>query len=40
MAMCPGATDTALLSEAPRGVLREEWGEELKRDLDKIPKQK
>jgi len=41
MAICPGVTDTPLISEAPRRrLLREEWGEELERDLEKLFKQK
>jgi NAD(P)-dependent dehydrogenase (short-subunit alcohol dehydrogenase family) len=40
MTICPGATDTALISEAPQHVLREEWREEVKRDIDKLLKQK
>ena len=40
MAMCPGVTDTTLISEAPRRLLREEWVDEFKRETDKLPKQK
>jgi len=40
MVMCPGVTDTTLVSEAPWRLLREEWGEEAKRDFDKVFKQK
>jgi len=40
MAMCPGATDTALVSEASLGLLREEWRDEMKRETDNLPKQK
>ena len=38
--MCPGVTDTALISEAHRRMLREEWGEEVKRGVDELSKQK
>jgi len=40
MVMCPGVTDTALISEAPGRLLREEWGELFKRAALKIPIQK
>jgi hypothetical protein len=40
MAICPGVTDTALISEAPRRLLREEWAEYFKRDVDTLPNQK
>jgi len=40
MAICPGVTDTPLISEAPRRLLREEWGEEIERDMEKLFKQK
>ena len=38
--MCPGVTDTALISEAPGRMLREEWADEVKRGVDELPKQK
>jgi len=40
MAICPGVTDTALVSAGPRRMLREEWGDEIKREFDKLSKQK
>ena len=40
MAICPGLTDTNIVSEAPRQLLQEEWGYELKRELDKLPNEK
>jgi len=40
MAMCPGLTDTTLTSEVPRRLLREEWGDDVKRDFDEVFKQK
>jgi len=40
MAICPGATDTTLVSEAPRKLLREEWADQLHRDLENALKQK
>jgi NAD(P)-dependent dehydrogenase (short-subunit alcohol dehydrogenase family) len=40
MTICPGVTDTALISEAHRRMLREEWGVEIKKDIDKLFKQK
>jgi len=40
MAMCPGVTDTPLISEAHRRQLREDWGDEAGRELDELPKQK
>jgi len=40
MAICPGVTDTTLISEAPRRMLRDEWGVEVKRVCDEFPKQK
>jgi short-subunit dehydrogenase len=40
MVMCPGATDTNILSEAPRRMMREEWGEEVRKNLDEMLKQK
>jgi hypothetical protein len=40
MAICPGVTDTNLVSEGPRRMMREEWGDEVKRDLDNHPRQK
>jgi hypothetical protein len=40
MAMCPGVTDTPLVSECFRRMLRKDWGEELKRDLGELPQQK
>jgi len=40
MAFCPGATDTTLISEIPRRMLRDEWGVELKGEVDKHFKQK
>jgi hypothetical protein len=40
MAMCPGVTDTNLVSEGPRRMMREEWGDEVKRDIDTLSKQK
>jgi len=39
MAMCPGVTDTPLISEAHRRQLQEEWGDEAGRELDELPKQ-
>jgi len=38
--MCPGVTDTVLFNEASRRLLREEWGDEFKRDTDELSKQK
>ena len=40
LAMCPGVTDTPLISEAPRRLLRDEWGDKVERDVDQLPKQK
>lgn len=40
MAMCPGVTDTPLISEAHRRQLQDDWGEEAGRELDELPKQK
>jgi len=40
IAMCPGVTDTPLISEAHRRQLREDWGDEAGRELDELPKQK
>jgi len=40
MAMCPGVTDTPLISEAHRRQFQEDWGEEAGRELDELPKQK
>jgi len=40
MAMCPGVTDTPLISEAHRRQLQEDWGDEAGRELDELPKQK
>jgi hypothetical protein len=40
MAMCPGVTDTALVSEALRRQLLKEWGNELKKGADELPQQK
>jgi NAD(P)-dependent dehydrogenase (short-subunit alcohol dehydrogenase family) len=40
MAMCPGVTDTPLISEAHHRQLQAEWGEEAGRELDELQKQK
>ena len=40
MAICPGATETTLLSEINRRPLREEWGDEAERDANAYPIQK
>jgi len=40
VAMCPGVTDTPLISEAHRRQLQEDWGDEAGRELDELPKQK
>ena len=40
MAMCPGVTDTPLISEAHHRQLQAEWGDEAGRELDELPKQK
>ncbi len=40
IAMCPGVTDTILISEAPRRLLREEWGEEFRKNADEMLQQK
>jgi hypothetical protein len=40
MAMCPGVTDTPLISEAHHRQLQEDWGDEAGRELDELPKQK
>ena len=40
MAMCPGVTDTPLISEAHRRQLQEDWGDEAGRELDELTKQK
>ncbi|PNF31053.1 15-hydroxyprostaglandin dehydrogenase [NAD(+)] [Cryptotermes secundus] len=40
LAMCPGVTDTPLISEAHLRQLMGEWGEECGRELDELPKQK
>jgi hypothetical protein len=40
MAMCPGVTDTALISEAHHRQLQEDWGAEAGRELDELMKQK
>jgi hypothetical protein len=37
-AMCPGVTDITIISEAPRHLFREEWGDEFKREVDELPK--
>lgn len=38
--MCPGVTDTPLISEAHLRQLLGEWGEECGRELDELTKQK
>jgi len=40
MAICPGMTETNIVSDAPRQLLQEEWEYELKREIDKLPNQK
>jgi hypothetical protein len=40
LAMCPGVTDTPLISEAHHRQLLEEWGQECGSELDKLTKQK
>jgi NAD(P)-dependent dehydrogenase (short-subunit alcohol dehydrogenase family) len=40
MAMCPGVTDTPLISEAPHRLMREEWGEEVRKNLVEMLTQK
>jgi short-subunit dehydrogenase len=40
LVMCPGVTDTPLISEAHLRQLLGEWGEECGRELDELPKQK
>jgi short-subunit dehydrogenase len=40
MAMCPGVTDTPLISEMHHYQLLEDWGEEAGREVDGLPKQK
>ena len=40
IAMCPGVTDTPLISEAHHRQLRDDWGDEAGRELDELPKQK
>jgi NAD(P)-dependent dehydrogenase (short-subunit alcohol dehydrogenase family) len=40
MAICPGVTDTVLISEAPQRMLRKDLGDEMKRDADELPQQK
>jgi hypothetical protein len=40
LAMCPGATDTLLASEAHHRQLFGEWGKECRREIDEFPKQK
>jgi NAD(P)-dependent dehydrogenase (short-subunit alcohol dehydrogenase family) len=40
LAMCPGATNTNLISEAPHRQLFREWGEECGREIASFSKQK
>ena len=40
MVMCPGVTDTLMISEAPRCQLQKEWGDEAGRELGKLSTQK
>jgi NAD(P)-dependent dehydrogenase (short-subunit alcohol dehydrogenase family) len=40
LAMCPGVTDTSLISEAHHRQLRQDWGDEAGRELDELPMQK
>ncbi|GFG40407.1 hypothetical protein Cfor_07241 [Coptotermes formosanus] len=40
LAMCPGVTDTRLISDAPRRQLRQEWGIQLGREVDTFQTQK
>jgi NAD(P)-dependent dehydrogenase (short-subunit alcohol dehydrogenase family) len=40
VAMCPGVTDTPLISEAHHRQLRDDWGDEAGRELDELSKQK
>jgi len=40
MAICPGVTDTTMVSDAPRHLLREEWGDQFQRDVDNFSNQK
>ena len=40
MAMCPGPTDTTIFTDVHRRPLREEWGDEVKRQHSTYEKQK
>jgi len=40
MAICPGPTETTLLSEVHRRPLREEWGDEAEREANSYRIQK
>lgn len=40
MALCPGLTDTQLISEAHLRLLREDIGDEFVKEISKLPTQK